>query len=94
VTVQFYVSAFVVFGCGAFYEGSGIMWVHWAERNCAICVGMISALQAVCQLTGIGASLTNYAYAPFFIAGYFVGPFLVVSIKRWHTVPKKKAMQL
>lgn len=78
---DFYLTAFVIFACGALYEGAGIMWVHWAERNRPFQVGAISAIQAVCQLTGIGASLADHVYAPFFIAGYFVGPFLVVLVK-------------
>lgn len=82
MNAEFCAVALVVFACGAFYEGSGIMWVHWAERNCALHVGLISALQAVCQLTGIGTSLADHAFAPFFIAGYFAGPFFVVSIKK------------
>jgi hypothetical protein len=82
--MEFWSIGLGVFACGALYEGSGILWVHWAERNCALCVGAISALQGLCQITGIGASLADHAYAPFFIGGYFVGPYVVVLAKRIH----------
>jgi hypothetical protein len=78
----FALSAAAVFLCGAIYEGAGIMWVHCAERNHAVWTGIISALQATCSLVGIGASLNDHAYAPFYVAGYFFGPWATVLVKR------------
>jgi len=85
--IDFYMLGFTVFICGAVYEGSGVLWVHWAERNCAFCVGVISAIQALCQLTGIGASLSDHSYAIFFIMGYFLGPYCVIRAKRKGWLP-------
>jgi hypothetical protein len=80
--MDFWLIGLGVFACGAFYEGSCVMWTHWAERNCALCVGVVSVLQGLCQLTGIGASLADHAYAPFFLVGYFIGPYIVVIAKQ------------
>jgi hypothetical protein len=82
MNIEFWSIGLGVFACGAFYEGSCVMWTHWAERNCALCVAIVSVLQGLCQLTGIGASLADHAYAPFFLVGYFVGPYIVVIVKQ------------
>jgi hypothetical protein len=80
---EFLFISFGVFLAGAVYEGSGPMYVYWSERNCPVKVGFLGAVQAICQLTGIGTSIHDLRFAPAFVLGYFVGPFVILRFGHW-----------
>lgn len=79
---NFILIAILTFICGALYEASCVFWVHFSEKGSAKMASAISMLVATCTLAGIGASLHDIKFAPFYILGYGFGTYMAVKIKQ------------
>jgi hypothetical protein len=73
--------AVITFLAGASYEAMGVAWVHYAERNKATPTAILSGMQALAQVAGIGESVRDWRLAPFYVVGWAFGSFLAVSWK-------------
>jgi len=64
-----------VFVSGALYEALAVVWVHQATSGAAINTALISGLQALTIIIGVGESTKNWRIAPAFVLGYAVGAY-------------------
>lgn len=60
---------------GAAYEGCSVIWVHRATHGTPMQTALVSCVQALAQVLGIGESVRNWRVAPFFILGYGIGSY-------------------
>ena len=74
--------AVVAFVSGAAYETLCVAWFHFAERNRPLPLTGIAMLTATVGLLGVGESLHDWHRAPFYVAGYGVGAFCSLWVKR------------
>ena len=70
------------FASGAVYEATCVFWVHFSEKGNPLKTAVFSMLTATATVTGIGMSVTDWHYAPFFILGHGMGTALAVAAKR------------
>ncbi len=60
---------------GAVYEALSVVWVHQATHGTALAVGLVSALQALAMVVGVGESVKDWRAAPGFVFGYAAGAY-------------------
>jgi hypothetical protein len=65
---------------GAAYEACSVVWVHSAEHGTALATALVSGLQALAQVVGIGESARDWRCAPFFVVGYAVGAYVAMRV--------------
>lgn len=65
----------VAFASGAAYEACSVVWVHRATHGTPWQTAIVSGLQALAQVVGIGESVKNWRVAPFFVVGYALGAY-------------------
>lgn len=70
--------AALTFFSGAVFELACVFWVHHSERGQPGRTAMWSMVVATSNVFGIGESLHDVKYAPFFVAGYGVGSYVAV----------------
>jgi len=63
---------------GAAFEGCSVFWVRLAIHGTPMQTALVSCVQALAQVLGIGESVRNWRVAPFFIAGYGIGSYLAM----------------
>jgi hypothetical protein len=71
-------SLVVAFAGGAIYEACSVVWVHAATGGSAWQTALVSALQALASVAGIGESVRDWRVAPFFVGGYGLGAYLAM----------------
>jgi hypothetical protein len=74
-TIRPFVIAFV---SGAMYEGLAVIWVHRATGGSAMAVALISGLQALATVAGLGEAVKSWRVAPCFLLGYSVGAYVAM----------------
>jgi hypothetical protein len=73
-------AALVAFTSGAAYEGLSVIWVHQATHGSAWATALVSALQAVAQVAGIGEAVRDWRVAPLFVLGYGAGAYAAMVV--------------
>jgi hypothetical protein len=61
---------------GATYELLSVVWVHQATRGTAWATALVSGLQALAMVVGVGESVRDWHVAPAFVAGYAAGAYV------------------
>jgi len=72
----------IAFISGAAYEAGCVAWCHYSEHNDPTRAAVSSLFLAVCQVAGIGESVSDWRAAPFFVCGYAIGTFGAVTWKK------------
>ncbi len=67
---------------GAVYEGGRVWWVAFAARDHAGRAAIVSVLLAASLVFGLGAAVRDPVCAPGWIAGYGVGTYIGILLKR------------
>jgi ABC-type Fe3+-siderophore transport system permease subunit len=60
---------------GATYEAMSVVWVHQATHGTALSTALVSGLQALAIVLGVGESVRNWRTAPFYVIGYASGAY-------------------
>jgi hypothetical protein len=60
---------------GATYEALSVVWVHQATRGTAWATALVSGLQALAMVVGVGESVRDWRAAPAFVLGYAGGAY-------------------
>lgn len=60
---------------GATYEALSVVWVHQATHGSALATALVSALQALAMVVGVGESVREWRAAPAFVLGYGAGAY-------------------
>jgi hypothetical protein len=60
---------------GATYEALSVVWVHQATHGTAWATALVSGLQALAMVVGVGESVKDWHVAPAFVLGYAAGAF-------------------
>jgi len=71
-TAKDFLFAFVA---GSTYEACSVLWVHSATTGTPVRVALLSGLQALMLVLGIGESVKDKRAGVFFIAGYACGAY-------------------
>ena len=65
----------IAFVSGAAYEACSVVWVHRATHGTPLQTALVSGLQALASVAGIGESVRDWRAAPFFVCGYALGAY-------------------
>ena len=65
---------------GAAFEGCSVFWVRLAVHGSPMQTALVSCVQALAQILGIGESVRDWRVAPFFVAGYGIGAYLAMRL--------------
>jgi hypothetical protein len=60
---------------GATYEALSVVWVHQATHGTVWATALVSGLQALAMVVGVGESVKDWHVAPAFVLGYAAGAF-------------------
>lgn len=60
---------------GATYEALSVVWVHQVSHGTAWATALVSGLQALAMVVGVGESVKDWHVAPAFVAGYAAGAY-------------------
>jgi hypothetical protein len=63
------------FASGATYEALSVAWVHQATHGTALHTAMVSGLQALAMVIGLGESVREWRAGGAFVLGYAIGAF-------------------
>ncbi len=69
----------LAFASGAVFEACSVVWVHRATVGTPLETAIVSAVQAIAQIAGIGEAVREARAAPFFVAGYAIGAYLAMA---------------
>ena len=69
---------FLVFLSGAVIECACVFWVHFSERGRALATAFCSMCIGTAQVFGIGESVHDWHYGPYFVLGYGAGTAVAV----------------
>lgn len=78
--MSFWLEALVTFLSGAIFEAGCVAWVHYSEKNEAAKAAIVSMLNALVTLVGVGESLRDLRMAPAYVLGYGAGTYVMI---RW-----------
>ncbi len=73
---QLMVSFFLTFISGFAYEFCSVLWVHQATHGSALSTALVSGVQALSAIIGIGNSVQDWKAAPFYVVGYALGAYV------------------
>ena len=65
----------VAFASGVVNEACSVVWVHQATHGTALSTALVSGLQALAIVLGVGESVRNWRAAPFYVIGYASGAY-------------------
>lgn len=63
-------------------EATGVLWVHYAERNQAAYLFVVSVIQAIALVYGIGEGIKALPMAAAYVLGYGFGALSGLWIKK------------
>ena len=63
---------------GMTYEALSVVWVHRATTGSAWATAVVSGLQALAMVVGVGESVRDWRVAPAFVLGYSAGAYLAM----------------
>ena len=75
-------TACLVLLCGFTYDALGVFWVHFSERGRAGETAACSMVQGAVLVTGIFETVRDFRMAAFLVAGYGLGTFVAVTVKK------------
>jgi hypothetical protein len=69
-----------IFVCGCVNQGACAMWIHYAEANNVVGVGVMGMVEAITLLFGVDEALVKRQWqcALAWVLGYGLGPAIVV----------------
>lgn len=65
----------VAFVAGLVNEACSVVWVHQATHGTALSTALVSGVQALAIVLGVGESVKNWHAAPFYVIGYASGAY-------------------
>ena len=68
-------SLVVAFASGCAYEACSVVWVHQATHGAPWATALVSGVQALAMVLGVGESVRDWRAAPFYVTGYAAGAY-------------------
>ena len=65
----------LAFASGLLNEACSVVWVHQATHGTAWSTALVSGVQALAIVLGVGQSVKDWRAAPFFVIGYASGAY-------------------
>jgi hypothetical protein len=71
-------ASLIAFISGAASAACSVVWVHRAVHGTALQTALVSGIQAICSVAGIGESVRDWRAAPAFVVGYSLGAYFAM----------------